>query len=557
MSDFYVLEGKYVDIFNRKIVPARIIFDTNIREIIPLEDAPDSYILPGFVDAHVHIESSMLLPSEFARIAVRHGTLAVVSDPHEIANVLGLEGVHFMLQDAGRAVFRFVFGAPSCVPATSFEDTGISIRDNDIENLFKEGKISFLSEMMNYPGVLHQDSMVMRKLRIAGQYGKPVDGHAPGLTGEALRKYVQAGISTDHECTAIEEAEEKIALGMKILIREGSAAKNFDVLSPLIEKYPEKLMLCTDDFHPDDLLQGHINKLLARAVGKGIDLFSVLRAATINPVDHYSIDLGLLRKGDSADFIVVNNLQDFEVLQSYLNGKCLYDRVGEEEAGEMPEQRAAYPNRFHAATISLPDISVTAETGAMRVIDVVEGELLTPQILWNVQEGGIVSPDTENDILKIVLLNRYLPSPPVVAFIHGFGLKKGALASTVAHDSHHVIAVGCDDISIVKSVNQVIELQGGLSAFYEDKQIHLKLDVAGLMSSQKCEDVVMKYSKLKQAVAEMGCPLSDPFMTLSFMALLVIPELKIGVKGLFDVNKFDWTSTFVSTVPGFGQGGSL
>jgi len=541
-------EANIVDVIQKKIFPARIFFDTHIRQIDTLtEKINDKYILPGLVDAHVHIESSMLPPSEFARVAVRHGTLAAVADPHEIANVLGVRGIDFMTADAARVPFRFVFGAPSCVPATSFEAAGAILTDDDIEKLFRNGKCSYLSEMMNFPGVVHRDANVMKKIAVAYKYGKTIDGHAPGLTGEALRKYISAGISTDHECSAYEEAEEKIRLGMKILIREGSAAKNLDALYPLIDRHPEAVMLCTDDLHPDDLQCGHINLLLAKAIEKGVDLFSLLKAAIMNPVKHYQIDLGLVQLYDPADFIIVDNLYDFKVQKCFLRGDCIYDRVGEEDdflnLCEKPE-RLIYPNHFGAAKIDTFDLKVISTSDKIKVMQVFDGELYTKQIICDVCNGLPVLFDADSDILKIVVLNRYQPAKPAVGFVRGFGLKNGALVSTVAHDSHHIIAVGCDDESLVKVINHIIASKGGLTAYYQNTLIDLKLDIAGIISSAPAEEVAQSYKQLNQAASCMGSALTSPFMTLSFMALLVIPELKIGDKGLFDVQRFEWTELF-------------
>ncbi len=547
-----LIKANIVDVIQKKIYPACIFFDTHIRKIEPLSEVLDGYVLPGLVDAHVHIESSMLPPSEFARLAVPHGTLAVVSDPHEIANVLGLDGINFMIDNAMKVPFRFVFGAPSCVPATPFETAGATITADDIDELFRTGKVSYLSEMMNFPGVIHQDTDVLAKIMVARQYGKLIDGHAPGLTGKALKEYIQAGITTDHECSTLDEAKEKIALGMKILIREGSAAKNFDALFSLVDSYPDQVMLCTDDEHPDDLLRGHINLLLARGIANGLDLFNLLRAATLSPIRHYQIDLGLLQLGDPADFIVVNNLKDFSIQQSFFRGNCLFKRLGEEKPVSVPvlsdnayQIDPIYPNRFGAVKITATDIQVVAASGKMKVMQAFDGDLYTRQVICDVQKGSVVTSDLETDILKIVVMNRYHPAKPAVAFIRGFGLKQGALVSTVAHDSHHIVAMGCDDYSIVVAINHIIDIKGGLAAYYSKKLIDLKLDIAGLMSSDSGSEVAHEYELLNSAASVMGCTLASPFMTLSFMTLLVIPELKLSDKGLFDVNRFEWTDLFV------------
>ena len=544
------IEANIADVVNKKIFPARIFFDTHIRKIEPLPDLiADRCIIPGLVDAHVHIESSMLPPSEFARMAVRHGVLAAVTDPHEIANVLGFDGIDFMIAGAERVPFRFVFGAPSCVPATPFETAGANLTVDDMDQLFRDGKVNYLSEMMNFPGVVHGIPEVMAKIAVAKKYGKSIDGHAPGLTGEALGIYKDAGISTDHECSSLIEAEEKIQIGMKILIREGSAAKNFDALCPLIDKYPDSVMLCTDDLHPDDLVRGHINRLLAKGIAKKLDVFSLLRAATLNPVKHYQIDLGLVQTDEPADFVIVDNLIDFTVLQSFSRGVCVFERVGEEyhfssAFRSLETSSPVYPNRFGAVPITVSDLQVVATSEEMKVIQVFDGELFTEQIICKVQKGFPVIPDSNTDILKIVVLNRYQPAKPAVAFVRGFGLKQGALVSTVAHDSHHIVAVGCDDVSIVQAINHIINIKGGLAAIYNKQLIDIRLEIAGLMSSASGEEVAHAYEQINKAAAQMGCTLTSPFMTLSFMALLVIPELKIGEKGLFDVKQFDWTALF-------------
>ena len=501
------IKANIVDVIHKKIYPARIFFDTHIQKIEPLSEPVEKFILPGLVDAHVHVESSMLPPLEFARLAVRHGTLAAVSDPHEIANVLGIAGIDFMIENSAHIPFRFVFGAPSCVPATPFETAGASITVDDIEKLFQSGNVSYLSEMMNFPGVVHRDPEVMAKIAVAQKYNKPIDGHAPGLTDKALRKYLEAGISTDHECSTLTEAEEKIQLGMKILIREGSAAKKFDTLYSLILKYPDKVMLCTDDLHPDDLLKGHINKLLTKGVANGIDLFSLLRAATLNPVEHYQIDLGLVQSGNSADFIMVDNLNDFTVIQSFIRGVCVYNGVGEELLTHHPSSTILHSS-FGASKITFEDLQIVATSNKMKVIQAFDGELFTKQIVYDVQKDAHIVANTDTDILKMVVVNRNKSAKPAVAFVHGFGLKQGALVSSVAHDSHHIVAVGCDDFSLVRAINHIIDIKGGLAACYHQNLIDLKLDIAGLMSSIPGEDIAHAYEQLNKAASFMGSPLT-------------------------------------------------
>jgi adenine deaminase len=493
------------------------------------------------IDAHVHIESSMLVPSEFAKIAVTHGTVATVSDPHEIANVLGIEGIEFMLRNGREVPFKFFFGAPSCVPATPFESSGAVIGVKEIETLLTRSEILYLSEMMNFPGVIYQDKEVMEKLAIARKLRKPVDGHAPGLTGEMLKKYVAAGITTDHECFTLEEAREKLRLGMKVQIREGSAAKNFDTLFPLIHESPAMVMLCSDDKHPDDLAEGHMNVVVKRAIQKGIDPLMILRICTFNPIQHYNLDVGLLQPGDPADFAVIDNFEQFNILSTHIdgvevarNGKCLFETI----PGEAP-------NAFEDAPIKPSDLTIIPEGDKIRVIGAFDGQLITKSLTAEARiTNNQVTSDVKRDILKLVVLNRYRPSKPAVAFIHGFGLKKGAIASTVAHDSHNIIAVGTTDEAIAQAINLLVESRGGISLTDGDKNLHLPLPVGGIMTNRDGYETARLYRQLNKAAKGLGSELHAPFMTLSFMALLVIPELKLSDKGLFDGNRFEFVSCF-------------
>ena len=496
-------------------------------------------ILPGLIDSHVHIESSMLMPSRFAMQAVRFGTVATVSDPHEIANVLGLPGIRLMLQDAGQACFKIYFTAPSCVPATMLETAGANLKAEDLNDLFVERNVVALGEMMNYPGVLASDPEVIDKLNLAKRYGKRVDGHAPGLSGPELDLYIQAGIDTDHECSEWSEAEEKIQKGMKVLIREGSSARNFEKLYPLIDKYPGSVMLCTDDYHPDDLMVGHINLLVNRAISKGLNFFYVYQAASLNPVKHYNLDTGLLNVGDSADFIIANGLEPLEVMATYIQGKPVFinDMI------DVPVPSLTPLNLFNALPVSPADIMVFGESGLYRVIRAWDGELLTgSETATLLEKDGIVNGVVNNDILKIVVLNRYEPSKPAVGWISGFGLKKGAMASSIAHDSHNIIAVGASDSDIVEAINQIILHKGGIVCTESGNTQMLELPVAGLMSLGSAAEVGVRYALLSRQVKEFGSPLKAPFMALSFMALLVIPHLKIGDKGLFDCGSFKFIS---------------
>ena len=542
METTYTVSGQYVDILSKHIFPATLtIHNGIIKNITPCENAPNHYILPGFIDSHVHIESSMLIPSAFARLAVVHGTIGTISDPHEIANVCGVEGVHYMIDNGKKVPFHFFFGAPSCVPATTYETAGAEINSDAVATLLANEDIYYLSEMMNFPGVLFKDAEVMKKIAAAHKLGKPVDGHAPGLIGEEAKQYIQAGISTDHECFTIEEAVDKLSFGMRILIREGSAAKNFEALYELLDDHPHMMMLCSDDKHPDSLLEGHINALCARAVAKGIDVFNVLRAACINPVLHYKLPTGEVREGDPANFIVVEDLKSFNVKRTYINGVL----VAENGKSFIPVVEEKIINQFDACDIEAASIQVNIneypanENGEIPVIEAIDGQLIT-NCLWvkpTLIDNKICSNSNE-DVLKMVVYNRYFKAAPKMAFIKNFGFKQGAIASTVAHDSHNIIAFGVDDESIVKAINLVIAKKGGISCVNNEEQEVLGLPVAGLMSIQDPYIVADAYTKIDLMAKSLGSTLAAPFMTLSFMALLVIPHLKLSDKGLFDGDGF-------------------
>ncbi len=536
------ISGKIIDLRERLIYPAVVtVFEGKIESIIKTENVPDVYILPGFIDAHVHIESSMLTPSHFAVAVVKHGTIGVVSDPHEIANVLGITGVKFMLDNADTVPVKIMFGAPSCVPATTLENAGAKIGADEIAELFKDKRIGFLAEMMNYPGVIYDDVDVHEKIKLALDAGIPIDGHAPGLSGEGLKKYIQAGITTDHECSSIEEALEKISGGMKILIREGSAAKNLDELDKLLSLYPEKVMLCTDDMHPETLAKGHINKLVARLIGKGYNLFDVLRAASLNAINHYNIKAGLLRPGDPADFIVVDDPAKMNILQTWIDGNCIYDG---EKALFSPGEISKI-NKFNCSKILAEDLKVPTKGEEMRVIVARNGELATFMEIVSAGNEPFVLPRLGDDILKIVIKERYHDGPPVIGFIKGFGLTEGAMASSVAHDSHNIIAVGTTDREIAEAINLIIDAKGGMSVVSDNETDILKLPVAGIMSDMPVTAMAARYERLTETVKSLGCRLDAPYMTLSFMALLVIPELKLSDKGLFDGVAFKHVSLFV------------
>ena len=543
MTSFEV-QGQLVDIFAERIYPAIIKIENgkiaHIQEQSPavVSSGRWSYIMPGFIDAHVHIESSLCTPSEFARLASVHGTVATVSDPHEIANVLGIDGVRYMLENAKGVPFKFYFGAPSCVPATNFETAGAQISLDDIEELFRKDGLKYLSEMMNFPAVIARDHEVMAKIELAKRLKKPIDGHAPGLMGVEAERYAKAGPSTDHECFTYEEAEGKIQHGMKIIIREGSAAKNFEALCPLLKRWPTRVMFGSDDKHPDDLVRSHINALCRRAVWeKRLDLMATLRACTLIPCQHYGLDVGLLRLGDSADFIMVDDLHTFVPRLVYINGKC----VAKDGKSLIERKPIARVNHFATNQKTASDFQIKKEGNKVVVIEAIDGELITKRIETEdlEEKDGFLQPDISKDILKIAVVNRYTNAPVACGFIKNFGLKKGAIASSVAHDSHNIVAVGVNDQELAKAVNSVIESQGALVAVTGDEVFSLKLPVAGIMSDQDGYTVAKTYEELQQFVKDkLQTSLTSPFMTLSFMALLVIPELKMSDKGLFDARAF-------------------
>ena len=544
----FTISGNIVDIHKRQIFPGSVtVEDGKITKIKKNSNKYENYILPGFIDSHVHIESSMLVPSEFARLAVVHGTVATVSDPHEIANVLGIKGIRYMIENGKHVPFKFYFGASSCVPATTFETAGAELTPNDIRELFEKDGLHYMSEMMNYPGVLFKNPVVMEKLKIAKEFGKPVDGHAPGLKGEQAKQYIEAGITTDHESYILDEALDKIKYGMKILIREGSAAKNYETLHSLIKDYPDKVMFCSDDKHPNDLAVSHINDLVKRSVAYGYDLFDVLRCASINPVEHYSLDVGLLREGDPADFIVAEDLKDFNIQKTYLNGTL----VAENGKTLIKRVEADVVNNFNISKKKVEDFSINTPRAVnsdgppaephIRVIEALDGQLITKELHEDARSiYGKLTSDVNKDILKLAVIERYSNGKPAIGFIRNFGLKKGAIASCVAHDSHNIIAVGVTDEDLCNAVNAIIENKGGISAAFEGKTEVLPLPVAGIMTNEDGYKTAEKYTELDKLVKKLGSTLHAPFMTLSFMALLVIPQLKLSDKGLFDGAKFEF-----------------
>lgn len=532
------VQGKIVDPVSRRIFNGEIeIKDGKISDVRETDGAPNQYIMPGLIDSHIHIESSMLIPSEFARLAVRHGTVATVSDPHEIANVCGKKGVEYMIKNGKKVPLKFYFGVPSCVPATTFETAGAELDKEDVEKLLQRDDIHYLSEMMNWPGVLNDDPDVLAKIDAALKLGKPIDGHAPGLKGEKAKKYAAAEISTDHECFTIEEAIDKLEAGMLIIIREGSAAKNYNALVKLFDTYPDKLMFCSDDKHPDDLIQGHINELVVRTLSHGYDLFDILHASSVLPIRHYGLKVGLLQKGDSADFIIVDQPESMKVKETWIDGEPVF------QDGKVlfSKVNARKINHFTSHKITPEDVILKSDNENQPVIVAEDGQLVTKKEIAKLSiQNGIVQPDPDRDILKIAVVNRYEKKPPAIAFIKNFGLKNGAIASSVAHDSHNIIAVGSSDEFICKAVNMIMEQKGGISAVSDEKEDILPLPIAGIMSDEKGEDVAACYERLSKMSKTMGSSLNAPFMLISFMALLVIPSLKLSDKGLFDGETFEF-----------------
>ncbi|HKC68047.1 MAG TPA: adenine deaminase [Bacteroidia bacterium] len=540
MTNKTIVQGNLVDIHQKRIYPAELLIENKkIQSIKEIDAAPQQYILPGFIDAHVHVESSMLIPSEFARAAVVHGTVATISDPHEIANVIGVAGVEYMLDNAAKVPFHFFFGAPSCVPATSFETAGAVIDSTDIEKLIARPEIVYLAEMMNFPGVINNDEEVLKKLQAAKTHNKPIDGHAPGLMGDIMKAYFAKGISTDHECYMYQEALEKLQFGVKVMIREGSAAKNFETLIPLLDMYPEQIMFCSDDKHPDGLVVGHINLLVKCAVAKGCKLFNVLRAVSYNVVQHYNLPVGLLREGDGADFIITDNLIDFNVLYTYIKGEC----VSQKGKTNIPRVEATIVNNFNCDKKSPADFKIKAQSKTIRVIEAIDGQLITNEIHCPANNvNGFLESDIPNDVLKIVVVNRYANAPVAVAFVKNVGLKNGAIASCVAHDCHNIVAVGTNDVDLCEAVNLIIENKGGVSLANANNKQVLPLPVAGIMSTEEIGVVAKKYITIDKAAKQLGTTLQAPYMTLSFLALLVIPQLKLSDRGLFSGKTFQFVS---------------
>lgn len=534
-------EGNIVDVVNKKIFQGRLnVENGKIVNVEKCKVNSSRYILPGLVDSHIHIESSMVSPQRFAEVALSRGVVSVVADPHEITNVCGENGFKFMLKDASKSPMKIYFGVPSCVPATSFETSGAVLDSQLVAKLMQNKDVVCLSEMMNFPGVLENDAEVMAKIQSALSVGKPVDGHAPNIDEASVEKYSSAGISTDHECSTLDEARVKIKHGIKIQMREGSAAKNMLALAPLYREFPDMLMLCSDDFHPDDLQKGYIFERIKLLVNKGYDFFDVLRSATLNPIEHYKLNVGLLRVGDAADFVVTENIKDFPISQVVVDGNVVF----ENDKILFSVNDCKPINKFNCRKIAKEDIRVSSNKSKVKVIKVIDKELLTECFTENIQmKNGCLVSDTKKDVLKVVCLNRYnLGAKPSVGFINGFGLKLGAIASCISHDSHNIICVGADDDSIVKCVNKIVENRGGLAVSSGSNVFDMKLEIGGIMTNSSVDVAAQKYSSLSTIARALGCKLTAPFMTLAFMTLPVIPHLKITDKGVFDVDKFEFTN---------------
>ena len=558
-----------LDVLTDSVYPARITIEDGIfKQIIPIQVTEetkidvDGLLLPGFIDSHIHIESSMITPAQFARIAVRHGTTSVICDPHEIANVCGIEGIEFMIENAKTVPFNFYFTAPSCVPATGFETSGAVLNSDEIEYLLQKDEVVALGEMMNFPGVINGDGEVLRKLELARQYRKPIDGHAPLVSGQDLDKYIEQYIITDHECSNFKEAIEKKQKGMKIMVRDGSSAKNMEALLDFSARIdhlknqesfgiiPTEVLsrrihspifdfIVSDDKHPNDLINGHLNLSVKKASELGIDIIKAIEMVTINPASHYSLEAGSIVTGAKADFIIVDNLHDFNIKKTYIGGECVFD--GENvlfDVEDVDVSNTINADKKHACDF---DIYFDGDECEVNVIKCYNGELLTKKSTATLKtKDGIVQPDIYEDVLKISVVERYGGNTITNAFIKGFGLKKGAIASSVAHDSHNIIVVGYSSEMMAEAVNTVIENRGGLAVVSEDFSDSLSLPIAGLMSNEDAFDVAKKLDVLHRMASALGCKLDSPFMTMAFMALLVIPSLKISDEGLFDGDNFEF-----------------
>ncbi len=539
-----IIKGNLVDVVKDKMYPATVYIENGIiAKVEENNESYSTYILPGIIDSHIHIESTLLTPEHYAREAVRHGVIGAVADPHEIANVLGTKGVDFMIENGNRTPFYFWFGAPSCVPSTPLEPAGAKLGPEEIEELLSRKDVHFLAEMMDYPGVIGSEKEVMSKIASANKHGKPIDGHAPMMSSSDVKQYAAAGISTDHECTTVEEAIEKMSLGMKVLIREGSAARNFDALHPIIASHPRQVMFCCDDMPAETLLEDYLPGSIRKAIGYGYNPLDVIRCASMNVAKHYAIPAGMLQEGDSADFIEIDSLSTFNILKTVIKGNVVFDQ---NEAAPSPlDSTVEVINRFDCEKISIEEIQVKATGKRIKVIDCVCGDLLTETHLSTPKtENGYIISNPEEDVLKLVAINRYCPKEISVGFIRGIGIKNGAMATSISHDNHNLVVVGVSDADIVKATNLLIENKGGMVVTSGNKTEVLQLEIAGLMTHRPAKTVAHIQEQIKSLVSEMGSELEDPFLTLSFMSLIVIPKIKLSSKGLFDVTKFEFTSLF-------------
>ncbi len=531
-----VVEGQLVDVVNGKIVPSRVVMEGGkFTEIVTLPEAPNRYLLPGFIDSHIHIESSQLCPSRFAEAAVPHGTTAVISDPHEIANVLGMKGVELMLEDSAKVPLRTFLTAPSCVPATQYERSGATIGVAEIESMLKDQRFVGLGEVMDVQGVLNDDPRIISKIKAAKAFWKGIDGHCPGLVGKDLVKYINAGMRTDHESLTSDEAEEKYFLGMWIQVREGSASRDLRSLMPFAKAH--ECMLVSDDLRAKDLVNGHLDVLLRKAVALGMPPMHAIRAVTAWPAWHYNLPGGSVAVGRTADLVIVEDLRNFKVLQVFIEGKLVAeDGVPLFLAEPRTNGLGILPRDLVADDLLLP---AEGERASVRVIEAVPDRIESGSLVTELPvREGCVRAMPEQDVLHLALVNRYVDERPVLGFIKGFGLKRGAMATSVAHDSHHILAVGASVDDMAKAINAVSR-SGGYAVCDDNVISALPLEVAGLMSTSPARVVAQKENDLVELLASMGCKLPAPFMTLSFQSLLVVPELKIGDRGLFDTRRME------------------
>lgn len=506
------------------------------------------YAAPGFIDGHVHIESSMVTVPQFARAVVPLGTTSVISDPHEIANVLGYEGIRFMMESAKYNPLNVFFMLPSCVPSTRLETAGSQLRAFDIFPFLREKWVVGLGEMMNFPGVINGDEEVLDKIKVASE--KRVDGHAPGVGGKHLNAYIAAGIASDHESTTPEEALEKLRRGMYIMIREGTGTKNLrDLLKMVTPENSRRCIFCTDDRHPHDILEeGHINFMIKTAIAHGIDPMSAIRMATLNPAEYFNLrKLGFLAPGNYADLVLLDNLSECRIRMVFKNGQLVA------EDGQMKYESSFKPDVKIRGSVNIKwlegdEFVIPAMGKRCRVIGLIKDQIVTEELIIEpkIEDGRVVS-DPARDILRCYVVERHHGSGNIgKGLVKGFGLKKGAMASSISHDSHNIVAVGVNDEDIFRAVIQINKMGGGLAVTCDGKvQAALELPIAGLMSSEPLEDVNRKLQQLNLQTRALGCNLADPFMAISFLALPVIPKLKITDLGLVDVDQFDFVSLFV------------